>query len=85
MTKLEFESPIKQNSQGQAFEGSRVVDPMLTTAECCRVANCSRSSYWRRVADGTFPQPVKIGHLRRTPHSEMVSAIERAKDARNAR
>ena len=84
MTKLEFESPIKQTSQSQAFEGAQVVDPMLSDIEGAEVIGSSRSSFRRRVADGTIPPPVKIGGLSRWPLSELLAVIKRAKDARNA-
>ena len=84
MTKFEFESPIKQTSQGQAFEGAQAVYPMLSDIEGAEVMGSSRSSFRRRVADGTIPPPIKIGGLSRWPLSELLAVIERAKNARNA-
>ncbi|MCV2870221.1 DNA-binding protein [Defluviimonas sp. WL0002] len=84
MSKLEFESPIKQTSQSQAFEATQAVDPMLSDIEGANVMGFSKSSFRRRVADGTIPPPVKIGGLSRWPLSELLAVIKRAKDARNA-
>jgi predicted DNA-binding transcriptional regulator AlpA len=45
---------------------------------------CSKATFWRRVADGTIPRPVKIGGMSRWPHSEIVAVIDRAKARRSA-
>lgn len=38
----------------------------------------SRATFWRRVADGTFPQPVKLGHATRWLRSEIETVIAAA-------
>jgi len=41
-------------------------------------------TFWRRVADGTVPKPVKLGGLSRWPQSEILEVIETAKASRTA-
>jgi len=38
----------------------------------------SRSTFWRRVADGTFPQPVRIGGTTRWRRSELIESMDQA-------
>jgi predicted DNA-binding transcriptional regulator AlpA len=57
-------------------------DPLLNVRESADLAGLSTPTFHRRVADGTFPQPVKLGNLSRWPRSEIIAAIERLKDAR---
>ena len=38
----------------------------------------SRSSWWRRVNDGTVPPPIRIGGATRWRLDEVLAAIERA-------
>jgi len=45
---------------------------------------CSKSTLWRRVADGTVPRPVKIGGMSRWLQSEIKAVIEQAIAQRNA-
>lgn len=42
----------------------------------------SRTTIWRRVNDGTLPQPIGIGGLRRWSKSEILARVEMAKNAR---
>lgn len=37
----------------------------------------SRATLWRRVKDGTLPQPVKIGAATRWKRDELIAAVER--------
>ena len=59
-----------------------VTDPLLTANEVVSFLRISRPTFYRRIADGTIPQPVKIGALSRWPRSEIVRSIENAKAAR---
>ncbi len=45
--------------------------------------NCNPSTIWRRVADGTFPKPIKIGGLTRWVPEEIDAVVDRAKRARD--
>lgn len=60
----------------------KTTDPLLTVRESAEVLQISVPTFWRRVADGTVPRPVKIGALSRWPRSEIVGVIERAKASR---
>jgi len=55
---------------------------LLRDHEACKMLGCSRATFWRRVKDGTLPQPVKIGHMSRFPASEIMQVIEQAKSER---
>jgi len=60
-----------------------LIDPLLTVRESAAVLQMSVPTFWRRVADGTVPKPVKIGSLSRWPRSEIIAVIEQAKARRN--
>lgn len=59
-----------------------ITDPLLSAREGASVLQVSVPTFWRRVADGTVPKPVKIGALSRWPRSEIVAVIEKAKATR---
>lgn len=59
-------------------------DPLWTAKESAAFLGLSLPTFWRRVADRTFPPPVKLGNLSRWPRSEIIAAIEKAKAARYA-
>lgn len=59
------------------------LDDLIRDTEAARIIGCSKSSFWRRVADGTFPQPVKIGGLSRWLKTDIIDAIELAAKRRN--
>ena len=61
-----------------------ISDPLLTVREGAAVLQVSVPTFWRRVADGTVPKPLKIGALSRWPRSEVLAVIERAKSIRHA-
>lgn len=61
-----------------AFE----LEPLLRDEDLARVLNCSVSTVWRRVADGTISRPIKIGNMSRWPPGEAIAVIERAKAKR---
>lgn len=57
-------------------------DPLLIARESAAILKVSVPTFWRRVADGTIPKPVKLGGLSRWPKSEILDVIEKAKAAR---
>lgn len=59
-------------------------DPLLTAREAAPLLGISVPTFWRRVADGTVPKPIKLGALSRWPQSEILQVIETAKAARAA-
>lgn len=54
------------------------IDPLIKDGEAAGMLGCSKSTFWRRVADGTVPRPVKIGGMSRWPQSEITTVIELA-------
>lgn len=61
-----------------------ITDPLLTVQEGAAYLHISVPTFWRRVADGTIPRPVKLGGLSRWPQSEIAGVIEQAKARRSA-
>ena len=57
-------------------------DHLLTAREGAALLHVSIPTFWRRVADGTVPKPIKIGALSRWPRTEIEAVIERAKSRR---
>ena len=62
----------------------QISDPLLIAREGAAILQISVPTFWRRVADGTIPKPVKLGGLSRWPKSEILAVIETAKAARIA-
>ncbi|MEI4473357.1 helix-turn-helix transcriptional regulator [Frigidibacter sp. MR17.24] len=61
-----------------------ITDPLLTAREGAEMLQVSVPTFWRRVADGTIPKPIKLGALSRWPQSEISEVIEKAKAQRHA-
>ena len=76
-------SPVKQTPP---LDPDRCAppDPLLKDKEAAALLEVSHATFWRRVADGTVPRPIKIGAMSRWPRSEILAVIERAKAARIA-
>jgi predicted DNA-binding transcriptional regulator AlpA len=62
---------------------TRLIDPLLAVREGAALLQVSVPTFWRRVADGTIPKPVKLGGLSRWPQSEILAVIDTAKAARS--
>lgn len=60
------------------------VDPLLIAREAAAILQISVPTFWRHVANGLVPKPVKLGGLSRWPKSEILAVIETAKAARTA-
>jgi predicted DNA-binding transcriptional regulator AlpA len=60
-----------------------IVDPLLSAREAAEFLQISNATFWRRVADGTVPPPIKLGSLSRWPQSEIADVIEQAKARRD--
>ncbi len=58
------------------------VDRLLKVGEAAEVLAISIPSFWRRVADGSIPKPIKFGKSSRWLHSEIQEVIEDAKARR---
>ncbi len=65
-------------------EWATAPDPLLTAREAAALLGLSLPTFWRRVADGTVPKPVKLGGLSRWPRSEILEVVQKAKAARYA-
>lgn len=77
----------KNNSDalgGTTEAESPYLDQLIRDEAAAKMLGCSKSTFWRRVGDGTIPRPVKIGGMSRWPRSEIVAVIERAKTQREA-
>ncbi|PWE31289.1 DNA-binding protein [Maritimibacter sp. 55A14] len=64
------------------MSGQTVVDPLIRDAEGAAMLGCSKATWWRRVADGTLPPPLKIGGMSRWKRSDVLAVIERAANER---
>lgn len=58
------------------------IDTLIRDTDAAALLGCSKATFWRRVADGTIPAPVRIGGMTRWPRSEIVAVIEQAKARR---
>lgn len=62
-----------------------LTDPLLTAREGAAELQISVPTFWRWVANGILPKPVKLGNMSRWPRSELVDFIEKAKAKRAIR
>lgn len=63
-------------------DGLPVEDRLIRDAEGAAFLGCSKATWWRRVADGTLPSPIKIGGMSRWWLSDIKQAIMRAASKR---
>ncbi len=77
---LEF-SPVRETNVGRVDKIARV---LISDVEVADILGCSRTTVWRRVADGTLPKPVKLGGLSRFVLSEINAIVEAAMAVRDA-
>ncbi|KIC18507.1 helix-turn-helix transcriptional regulator [Leisingera sp. ANG-DT] len=54
-----------------------MLEKYLTFSDLMVRLNSSRSTVRRRVADGTLPAPIVMGHLKRFKESEVKDALSR--------
>ena len=73
-------SPTREKNAGRVSDIARV---LISDVEAAEILGCSRTTIWRRVADGTLSKPVKIGGLSRFVLSEINATVESAMAARN--
>jgi predicted DNA-binding transcriptional regulator AlpA len=65
-------SPAREDKNGHTGNIGRM---LISDLETAKLLGCSRATVWRRVADGSLPQPVKFGGLSRFVLSEVRSRI----------
>ena len=61
----------------------KIARVLVSDVGAAEILGCSRTTIWRRVADGTLSKPVKIGGLSRFVLSEINATVESAMAARN--
>ncbi|GAB5447178.1 helix-turn-helix transcriptional regulator [Gymnodinialimonas sp.] len=59
-------------------------DPLLSARDGAKYFAFSLPTLWRRVADGTIPQPMKIGGMSRWRKSDFDAVIAKANADREA-
>lgn len=59
-------------------------DPLIRDREGAAMMGCSTATFWRRVADGTIPRPIKIGGTSRWRLSDIEAVIAKAEANRDA-
>lgn len=57
-----------------------VVDPLLKAREVAEMLSISVPSLYRRMADGTIPQPIKLGQLSRWARADILHAVDVARE-----
>jgi predicted DNA-binding transcriptional regulator AlpA len=61
------------------------VDPLLKAREVAEMLSISVPSLYRRMADGTIPPPIKLGQLSRWSRSDILRAVDLAREQSCAR
>ena len=79
--------PPPSNASGDAPEMAPGDVPahlplLINDRDSARLIGVSRATFWRRVADGTLPGPLKIGAASRWRRDEILAAIERLSELR---
>ncbi|MGV8950112.1 MAG: helix-turn-helix transcriptional regulator [Cypionkella sp.] len=80
MMRQTFPSPLSEASS--ATEADEM--PTMTSQDCAEMLGVSIATFWRRVADGTVPQPIKFGGLSRWMISDIEKVVSDAKSRRSA-
>ena len=57
---------------------------LICDREAAKLLGCSRTTVWRRVKDGTIPNPLRIGGLSRWKLSDIQAVITAAEAKRPA-
>ncbi|MCH8859376.1 MAG: DNA-binding protein [Proteobacteria bacterium] len=61
----------------------KIARVLISDVEAAAMLGCSRTTIWRRVADGTLQKPIKLGGLSKFVLSEINATVEAAMAARN--
>ncbi len=73
---LSHEQPSDTINSFQQF-----TDRLIRDTEGAKIIGGSKATWWRRVADGTLPQPIRIGSMTRWRLSELLAVINALADA----
>ncbi|WP_068114405.1 helix-turn-helix transcriptional regulator [Tropicimonas marinistellae] len=60
------------------------MDPLIRDVEGAAILSISKATWWRRVADGTLPKPLKIGGMSRWRRSDALAVLARVEEDRVA-
>ncbi len=60
------------------------INRLLRDTDAAKLLSCSRSTFWRRVADGTIPRPIKLGGISRWRTADIEQAVAEAAVRRGA-
>ena len=79
--------PFDRVESGKVFEDALSLPPvasdcLIKDTQGAAILNVSKATWWRRVADGTMPQPIRIGSTTRWRLSEIAAAIEKLANER---
>lgn len=58
---------------------------LLSDNAASALLGISRATFWRRVKDGTLPEPIRIGGATRWRRDELLAALDRAAAERNGK
>lgn len=59
-----------------------MLTPYLSIKDISGLTGLGKTTIYRRVNDGTFPKPIKVGERSLWKHDELVSALEALAAAR---
>ena len=57
---------------------------LLSDQSAAALLGISRATFWRRVKDRTFPDPIRIGGATRWRRDELLAAVDQIADARDS-
>jgi len=63
-------------------QGSPEAERLIRDVEGAAMLRCSKSTYWRLVAKGAIPPPIKIGGMSRWKVSDVQALIEQSAQGR---
>lgn len=58
-------------------DGGEAIAYLMADHTAAALLGISRATFWRRVKDGTFPAPVKIGGATRWRRADLLAAVDR--------
>lgn len=77
---------LNETAETTAFEAEQHLlqtERLIRDAEGSALLSCSKATFWRLVAKGAIPQPIKIGGMSRWKVSDLQAFIEQAAQGRH--